>query len=82
MAMNDDFDGQSFVFSCAEENKTLVKQQAFEFGTPWPSVLESFLEFLEAVGYIGVRDKVRIEDNPFVESSWTLDTYDKEEAPW
>lgn len=78
--MNDDFDGQSYVFSCAEENKTLVKQQAFEFGTPWPEVLESFLEFLEATGYVGVLNKVRIEASPFTESSWNLETYDAEKV--
>jgi hypothetical protein len=70
---------QSFVFSFKEDNTTLVKQQVFEEGTTWPVVLESFLGFLEASGYIGVKEKVRIEANPFMESDWALGTFDKEE---
>lgn len=79
--MNDNYDGdfsQSVIFSFSEDNTTNVKQQVFEDGTTWPVILESFLNFLEASGYVGVKNKVRLEANPFVESDWTLGTYDPE----
>ena len=87
--MNDNFSysdtdySQTFTFSFKEDSQTLVKQQVFEEGSTWPVVLESFLNFLEASGYVGVKEKVRIEENPFMESEWTLDTFEKEqEASW
>lgn len=70
---------QSFVFSYAEGTTTLVKQETYSEGVTWPLVLESFLNFLEASGYVGVKNKVRLEENPFVESDWTLGTYEKED---
>ena len=77
---NDDADySQTFTFSFKEDGTTLVKQQLFAEGVTWPKVLESFLGFLEASGYIGVKEKVRIEENRFMESEWTLDTFEKEE---
>jgi len=83
--MNDNFSyeetdySQTFTFSFKEEGQTLVKQQVFEEGSTWPVVLESFLNFLEASGYVGVKAKVRLEENPFVESSWTLGTFEAEQ---
>lgn len=80
--MNDNFSyeetdySQTFTFSFKENGTTLVKQQLFEEGTTWPVVLESFLNFLEASGYVGVKAKVRLEENPFVESDWTLGTFE------
>ena len=70
---------QTFTFSFKEEGTTLVKQQVFEDGVTWPVVLESFLNFLEASGYVGVKAKVRLEENPFVESDWTLGTFEAEQ---
>ena len=84
--MNDNFSyeetdySQTFTFSFKEESLTLVKQQVFEEGSTWPVVLESFLNFLEASGYVGVKAKVRIEDNPFTESDWTLGTFEAEQS--
>ena len=83
--MNDNFSyddmdvTQSFVFSYAEGTTTLVKQETFPEGITWPVVLESFLNFLEASGYVGVKAKVRLEENPFVESDWTLGTFETEQ---
>lgn len=81
--MNDNFNyadcSQSFGFSFMENNVTLTKNQVFEEGTTWPVVLESFLNFLEASGYVGVKAKVRLEENPFVESDWTLGTFEAEQ---
>ena len=82
--MNDNFSyeetdySQTFTFSFKEDGTTLVKQQVFEEGSTWPVVLESFLNFLEASGYVGVKAKVRLEENPFVESDWTLGTFEAE----
>ena len=84
--MNDNFSyeetdySQTFIFSFKEESLTLIKQQVFEEGSTWPVVLESFLNFLEASGYVGVKAKVRIEDNPFTESDWTLGTFEAEQS--
>ena len=89
--MNDNFSyeetdySQTFTFSFKEEGITLVKQQVFEEGSTWPVILESFLNFLEASGYVGVKAKVRLEENPFVESDWTLGTFEAEQdmkASW
>lgn len=84
--MNDNYEdtdySQTFVFSCTEQDTTNVKQQRFPEGTTWPVVLESFLNFLEATGYIGVKAKVRLEENPFVESDWTLGTYTDDKEAW
>ena len=81
--MNDNYDDmdvtQSFIFSYAEGTITLVKQETFPKGVTWPVVLESFLNFLEASGYVGVKAKVRLEENPFVESDWTLGTFEAEQ---
>ena len=73
---------QTFTFSFKEDGTTLVKQQVFEEGSTWPVVLESFLNFLEASGYVGVKAKVRLEENPFVESDWTLGTYTDDKEAW
>ena len=70
---------QTFTFSFKDEAITLVKQQVFEEGSTWPAVLESFLNFLEASGYVGVKAKVRLEENPFTESDWTLGTFEAEQ---
>lgn len=81
--MNDNYDDmditQSFVFSSKQGTTTNVKQEIYSDGITWPVVLESFLNFLEASGYIGVKNKVRIQENPFTESDWTLGTFEKEE---
>jgi len=77
--MNDNYDDnfeQSVIFSFSEDNTTTIKEQTFPDGVTWPVILESFLNFLEASGYVGVKNKVRLEANPFVESDWTLGTYD------
>jgi hypothetical protein len=79
--MNDNYDDmditQSFVFSSKQGTTTNVKQETYPDGITWPVVLESFLNFLEASGYIGVKNKVRIQENPFTESDWTLGTFEK-----
>lgn len=81
--MNDNYEdtdySQTFVFSCTEQNTTNVKQQWFPEGTTWPVVLESFINFLEASGYVGVKNKVRVQENPFVESDWTLGTFEEDQ---
>lgn len=54
----------------AIENKDITFAINYDDGTSWPTVLQDFLFFLEATGYVGVRDKVRIEYSPFRESAW------------
>ena len=84
--MIDDFNDEDFShtygFSCQHGTSTLIKQEVYEDGTSWPVILESFLHFLEASGYVGVLNKVRIEKTFFTESSWTLETYDDDAAAW
>jgi hypothetical protein len=63
----------------AIENKDITFVVNYDDGTPWPNVLQDFLFFLEATGYVGVRDKVRIEYSPFREEGWIGDYYDSEE---
>tara|TARA_R110000822_G_scaffold139797_7_gene277443 strand:+ start:44 stop:325 length:282 start_codon:yes stop_codon:yes gene_type:complete len=62
------------------EDKDITFTIKYDDGTPWPNVLQDFLFFLEATGYVGVRDKVRIEYSPFRESEgWFGDYYDSDE---
>jgi hypothetical protein len=78
--MNDDIEmTQKYSFSAQQDNVTDIKHIEFPFGTTWPVVLESFLSFLEATGYVGVKEKVRVQSNPWIESDWTLGLFDAED---
>lgn len=48
-------------------------------GTSWPDVLQDFIYFLEAVGYVDVLKQVRIEYSPFREESWLGEYYHNED---
>lgn len=61
------------------ENKDITFVVKYDDGTSWPNVLQDFLFFLEATGYVGVRNKVRIEHSPFMESHWLGEYYDTED---
>jgi hypothetical protein len=63
----------------AIENKDITFAINYDDGTSWPNILQDFLFFLEATGYVGVRDKVRIEHSPFMESGWFGGYYDSDE---
>ena len=63
------------------EDKDITFTIKYGEGTPWPNVLQDFLFFLEATGYVGVREKVRIEHSPFRESEgWFGDYFDSDEG--
>ena len=61
------------------ENKDITFVVSYDDGTPWPKVLQDFIFFLEATGYVGVHKKVRIEYSPFREEGWHGEYYDNEE---
>lgn len=61
------------------EDKDITFAINYDDGTPWPNVLQDFLFFLEATGYVGVRDKVRLEYSPFREGGWFGGYYDSDE---
>lgn len=61
------------------ENKDITFAINYDDGTSWPAVLQDFLFFLESTGYMGVRDKVRIEYSHFMGDEWLGEYYDKEE---
>ena len=79
MIDNDKNFSQTYTFTCQHGTRTVVLKEEHDDGVTWPTVLESFIDFLEATGYIGVRDKVRIQENPFTESDWSLGTYEAEQ---
>lgn len=43
-------------------NSTLNFEYTFEDDTRWPTILQQFVHFLEAMGYVGVRDKIVLID--------------------
>ena len=62
------------------EDKDITFAINYDDGTPWPDVLQDFLFFLESTGYVGVRDKVRIEYSPFREGGWLGEYYDSDDG--
>lgn len=39
-------------------------------GITWPNILNRFVSFLEASGYVGVREKIRLENGPMATEAW------------
>lgn len=57
-------------------------------GITWPYILNRFVAFLEAGGYVGVREKIRLEAGPVATDSWDGEFFeydysdDNEEIDW
>lgn len=57
-------------------------------GITWPHILNRFVAFLEAGGYVGVREKIRLEAGPVATDSWDGEFFeydysdDDEEIDW
>ena len=56
-------------------------------GVTWVTILNRFVTFLEAAGYVGVRDKIRLEEGPMVAHDWngelfSYDYSDDAEIDW
>lgn len=43
-------------------NTTLNFEYTFEDDTRWPTIMQQFIKFLEAIGYAGVQDKIILVD--------------------
>jgi hypothetical protein len=64
-------DKDTYTFSRTYSNgQTLSITQEFEEGTSWPVVLQDFIKFLEFCTFVGVKDKVSVEDSPFLTEEW------------
>lgn len=61
------------------DGKDITFALTYDECTPWPTILQDFLFFLEGVGYEEVRNKVRLEYSPFREGNWHGEYYDNEE---
>ena len=75
-------------------NTEIAFTHKFEDDTRWPTILQQFVHFLEAMGYIGVRDKIVLIDphgmedamgffktvieDPTVEQTYHINTKDEE----
>lgn len=65
-------DKVSYTFSHTDcEGLTVTVTQEFPWDSPWTDALQSFVQFLETCTFVGVKQKVSIEDSPFVSDNWT-----------
>ena len=61
-------------------NKTTVKaEHEFDDVCTWVPVLYQFAKFLESTGYVGVIQKIQVEDNFGFHADCGFETFDKEE---
>ena len=58
---------------------TLKAEHLFQDDTTWMTVLYQFIKFLEGTGYIGVIDKIKIEDKYGMNKDLGFETYGYEE---
>jgi hypothetical protein len=66
-------------FEMTKGNETRhVFEGTYAEDTPWSLIMQRFVEFLEGTGYIGVREKVSIEDSPFLDGYWFGPVHDSE----
>lgn len=49
--------------------------------TPWPEMLNDFVNLLELAGFIGVRKRLSVEESPFSEG-WEGSTHKDTEDDW
>jgi hypothetical protein len=59
-------------------DRRYVFEGTYEEDVPWSMIMQRFVEFLEGTGYIGVREKVSIEDSPFLDGYWFGPVHDSE----
>jgi hypothetical protein len=61
----------SYTFSYTDcEGLVTTVTKEYEYDTSWPIVLQTFTEFLEVVTFRGVKDKVSVEDSPYLTEQW------------
>jgi hypothetical protein len=80
-------DKDTYTFSrTTNEGLTVSITQEVEEGTSWPIVLQDFIKFLELCTFVGVKDKVSVEDSPFLSEDWYGPTHpapeDTDNAGW
>lgn len=51
-------------------DRRYVFEGTYNEDVPWSMIMQRFVEFLEGTGYIGVKQKVSVEDSPFLEGYW------------
>ena len=70
---HDDFDSTTYSISfyMDKDNKLSYSFSGeYEDNTPWAEYLQRFIEFLEGAGFMGVRERVSVQDSPFLEGYW------------
>lgn len=67
-------------FRAAIGEGTIIKHEhAYPDSVMWSDILEDFVTFLEAMGYMGVRERIRIAYNGIDESKWNGGWFDMSE---
>jgi hypothetical protein len=70
-------------FEISDVDSQYIVNKTYSELVPWPTLLQDFLTFLEGTGYIGVRNKVYIEESPFLTEDWTGPVhYSNNEDDW
>ena len=84
--MNDNKEFYSFHYEGVGGSVSFTLRE--DEGITWPYILNRFVAFLEAGGYVGVREKIRLEAGPVATDSWDGEFFeydyseDNEEIDW
>jgi hypothetical protein len=64
-------DKDTYTFSRTNsDGMTISVTTQFNEETSWPVILQDFIKFLELCTFVGVKDKVSVEDSPFLSEDW------------
>lgn len=66
-------------FSMSDDDGSFNTTKYYHDCVAWPVILKDFLRFLEGSGYLGVAQRVSIEESPFLTEEWTGPTHSPED---
>ena len=76
--VNDD-DMVTYSFRKSGTGETLFMSKDYPEDATWAELLDEFVTFLEASGYLGVRSRISIEESPFVSDGWSGATHNRDD---
>jgi hypothetical protein len=56
--------------SITDVDGTTSLHRIHDDAVPWPDLLMDFIDLLTAAGYGGVKERISLEDSPFMSSKW------------
>lgn len=56
--------------SITDENGTTGLHRVHSYDVAWPDLLMDFIDLLTAAGYVGVKERISLEDSPFMTTKW------------